>query len=159
MDCVPTPNNLVVMWIFNGVGISRLQGIAFTPTNLNHTLTINGANVNNSGQYTCHLIQNFNKLISRTITLEVLQSMCLYVCIAYTVNEKTFEGEHFCDFHGFSINHKSFPYNKSEYNKSRKFSFRKFCRLWHVYSSMYYVRICNCMIVCMYVHRVIMYIL
>ena len=82
MDCIPTPNDLVVAWMFNGAGISRFQDFTFTPTNLNHTLTINGANVSNSGQYTCHLVQNFNMPISRTTILEVLQSMYIYcACI------------------------------------------------------------------------------
>ena len=77
INCIPTPNSLIVMWMFNGTEISRLQDITFTPTNLNHTLTINGANISNSGHYTCQLIQTFNMPISRTITLEVLQSMCI----------------------------------------------------------------------------------
>ena len=77
MDCIPTPNDLVVAWMFNGTRISWLQDITFTPTNLNHTLLINRASVTNSGQYTCHLIENFHMPINRTITLEVLQSMLL----------------------------------------------------------------------------------
>ena len=27
------------------------------------------------------------------------------------INDETFEGENFCGFHGFSINHESFPTN------------------------------------------------
>ena len=77
MNCVPTPNDLVVAWVFNGTRIALLQDITFTPTNLNHTLSISRASVTNSGQYTCHLIGNFHMPISRTITLEVLQSMLL----------------------------------------------------------------------------------
>ena len=77
MDCIPTPNDLVVAWMFNGARISSLQDIIFTPINLNHTLAINRASVTNSGQYTCHLVRNFYMPISRTITLEVLQSMLL----------------------------------------------------------------------------------
>ena len=80
ISCIPTPNHLVVMWVFNGTKISRLQDITFIPTNLNHTLTINGANISNSGYYTCQLIQTFNMPTSRTITLEVLQSMCIKYC-------------------------------------------------------------------------------
>ena len=85
MDCVPTPNNLVVMWTFNGAEISRLQAITFTPTNLNHALTIHRADVNNTGQYTCHLIQSFNTAISRTITLEVIQSMFIYIIATFNI--------------------------------------------------------------------------
>ena len=84
IDCIPTPNTLVVAWLFNGAGISASQDITFLPTDLNHMLTINGANVSNSGQYICHLIQNFNMPISRTITLEVLQSMFIK-CIHYSI--------------------------------------------------------------------------
>ena len=73
------------MWMFNGAEISSLQDITFAPNNLNHTLTLNRADVSNSGQYTCHLIQNFNTAISRTITLEVVQSMFIYVYICNCV--------------------------------------------------------------------------
>lgn len=74
MDCIPTPNNLVVAWMFNGTRIAGVQDITFMPTNLNHTLIIDGANVSNSGQYMCHLIKNFHMPVRRAITLEVLES-------------------------------------------------------------------------------------
>ena len=75
LNCIPSPSNLVVTWMFNGAGIPGQQRITFTPAQRNHTLIISDAETSDSGEYRCELVGNFAMPLSRIITLDVLESM------------------------------------------------------------------------------------
>ena len=74
LQCIPIPDNLIVQWIFNGTTVLESEAYKFSPPNFNHTLTITDAEVEDSGEYTCYVI-DFQMLVNTTITLNVLPSM------------------------------------------------------------------------------------
>ena len=75
MDCIPTPYNIAVTWMFNGIPILGQSGISFAPANLDHTLIISSADVHDSGAYRCQVVGTSLVPVSRTILLNVLESM------------------------------------------------------------------------------------
>lgn len=76
LQCVPTPDTLVVQWRFNGKDLFESDKITFSPSNLNQTLHIRDPGVENMGNYSCYVV-NYQEVIE-TITLEVVQGV--YVC-------------------------------------------------------------------------------
>ena len=73
LECMPTPNHLVVSWSFDRLqsGTFDFNNFTFSPANLNHTLTISNPSVNYAGEYVCKIL-NSQVAVNRTITLEIL---------------------------------------------------------------------------------------
>jgi len=75
MDCIPTPYNISITWGFNGIRILDQSGVTFSPAHLNHTLIISNVDVRDSGAYSCQVVATSVEPVSRTIILNVLESM------------------------------------------------------------------------------------
>ena len=73
LQCIPIPGHLMVQWSFNGMRVQESEVYTLSPPNLNHTLTITDAEVEDGGEYTCY-VMNFQMLVNTIITLNVLPS-------------------------------------------------------------------------------------
>ena len=71
LNCVPTPDDLMVNWIIQGDVIGSSDQVSLSPENLQHVLTIRNVAISDSGEYTCYIVDF--PLINRTIRLNVLQ--------------------------------------------------------------------------------------
>ena len=69
----------MVHWRYNESRVVESEAYTFSPPNLDHTLAITKANVEDSGEYVCY-VENFQMLVNAIITLNVLPSNKLIVC-------------------------------------------------------------------------------
>ena len=73
LECMPTPDHLIVSWNFDRLQseLFELTDFTYSPANLNHTLTINNSRIGYAGEYVCQ-IMNSQIAVNRTITLEIV---------------------------------------------------------------------------------------
>ena len=77
LSCIPTPDELRVNWIMNGVIINNTEHTSLSPDHLHHTLTISNPLIEESGEYICY-IEDFALLsINKTIRLNVVQGIII----------------------------------------------------------------------------------
>ena len=74
----------MVNWTRRDVVIDSSDDVTLSPENLQHVLTIRNADISDSGDYVCYIV-DFPLLINRTIRLNVLQGKCkirphIYAC-------------------------------------------------------------------------------
>ena len=82
LQCIPAPDSLIVQWSFNTGILLESEEVILSPPILHHTLTITNAHIEDSGVYTCY-VMNFQTLVSVNITLKVLPSKHKDTCILY----------------------------------------------------------------------------
>ena len=73
LECIPTPNYLVVSWNFDRLqsGTFEFSDFTYSPADRNHTLTISNPRISYAGVYVCQI--SYSQLIvNRTVTLEIL---------------------------------------------------------------------------------------
>ena len=64
-------------WAHNRAVVNEDENINFFPVNLNHSLTINNAGVEDSGLYACRVVLG-DKVIEQNISVTVLAGMYRY---------------------------------------------------------------------------------
>ena len=64
-------------WALNGTVVNEDENISFFPVNLNHSLIINNAGVEDSGLYACRVLLG-DKVIEQNINVTVLAGMHRY---------------------------------------------------------------------------------
>ena len=85
LECIPTPEYLVVSWSFDRLQSETFEFSDFTysPTNRNHTLTISNPRLSYGGVYICQIL-NSQVIVNRTITLDIIPGNGNVQTIYYT---------------------------------------------------------------------------
>jgi len=80
LSCTPSIMDVVVLWTQNEIQVLQRRDVRFSPSNLNHTLTIRNAKECDSGIYSCFGITgNGSVLAEQSTTVNVLLGMNFYV--------------------------------------------------------------------------------
>ena len=72
LSCIPTPDELRVIWTMNGVIINNTDHTSLSPEHLHHTLTIKNPLLKDGGEYICYIADFTLLSINKTITLNVV---------------------------------------------------------------------------------------
>ena len=64
---------VVLFWTHNGEEVIHQSNIMFSPSDLNHNITITKAGTTDSGNYTCHATLSDGRLVKQNITLSVIK--------------------------------------------------------------------------------------
>ena len=87
LSCTPSIMEIGLSWAHNGTVVNEDENISFFPVNLNHSLTINNAGVEDSGLYTCHVVLG-DEVIEQNISVTVLAGMYRYNYVLLFVSAK-----------------------------------------------------------------------
>ena len=72
---------IAVLWTYNGTSVIQKESILFTPSDLNHTLTITNASIADSGIYVCHAVVRGGMQLGQKINVSVIEGM--YIQLRY----------------------------------------------------------------------------
>ena len=78
MSCIPSVLEVALEWSYDGSDISSSPKFQFTPTFLNHDLTIIRADDSDGGTYVCAFKLRNEVIAEESIMLTVVPSECNY---------------------------------------------------------------------------------
>ena len=78
LSCTPSVIETVLSWTHNGTSVNEDENTSFLPVNLNHILTLDNTDVDDSGQYTCRAVLD-DDVVEQSITVTVVAGT--YLCI------------------------------------------------------------------------------
>ena len=71
LSCIPSVIETVLSWTHNGTNVNEDKNTSFLPVNLNHILTLDNADIDDSGQYTCRAVLD-DEVVEQNITVTVV---------------------------------------------------------------------------------------
>ena len=66
---------VVLFWTHNETVVIHQNNIMFSPSDLNHSITITNIGTSDSGIYTCHATLSDGRIVEQNITLSVIEGM------------------------------------------------------------------------------------